>query len=456
MDAPANEPSAETVDATTHTLREAGVRAVVLSFVDNAGITRVKLVPLQRLGQAARTGVGASSLFGVFAVDDHLAEAPGLETPSGDSRLLPVLQRMVPLAALPGFAWAPAVSLAHDGSPEPAAARACLERSESRAAEAALTFSMAFEVEFSVLDAGGAPLHRGPGFSATALLPGAAFVTDLLDALERQGVPVEQIHPEYADGQYEISVAPATPMAAVDRYVLLRLTARQVAHRHGLQVSFSPLVLPGAVGNGCHLHMSAAREGRNLLAGGDGAASLTTEGEHLVAGVLRRLPECTAIYAPSTPSYARLQPGHWAGAYACWGLENREAAVRLVHGLPGARASSANIELKPVDGSANPYLAAAVMVASALEGLADDLPLAPGTTADPQTLNATARKHHAVVRLPPHLGAATAALRASSFARETLGPMLHDAFCAVRAYEWERYGTAPEAELIAAHLLRHG
>ena len=78
--------------------------------------------------------------------------------------------------------------------------------------------------------------------------------------------------------------------------------------------------------------------------------------------------ECCAIFAPSVSSYLRLQPGHWCGAYTTWGVDNREAALRLSRGMHTRRASGANFELKPADNAANPYLAAAIIVAAAIGG----------------------------------------------------------------------------------------
>ena len=72
------------------------------------------------------------------------------------------------------------------------------------------------------------------------------------------------------------------------------------------------------------------RGAQNLMAGGDGPYGLSADGEAFGAGVLEHLSGLLALGAPSVASYLRLVPQHWAGAYACWGLENREAALRMV------------------------------------------------------------------------------------------------------------------------------
>src|SRR5215813_8322360 len=84
-----------------------GIRTVALTWVDNAGVTRVKSVPVHRLGHAAGWGVGMSPVFDVFCVDDSITTSRYIGGPAGDLRLYPDLDRLTVLAAQPGWAWAP-------------------------------------------------------------------------------------------------------------------------------------------------------------------------------------------------------------------------------------------------------------------------------------------------------------------------------------------------------------
>ena len=74
-------------------------------------------------------------------------------------------------------------------------------------------------------------------------------------------------------------------------------------------------------------------------------------------------------------SYDRLQPNTWSGAYLCWGNENREAPLRAASppGTPDGLVS--NFEIKSFDGSANPYLGLAAIVAAGIDGLRRHLSL---------------------------------------------------------------------------------
>jgi glutamine synthetase len=155
-------------------------------------------------------------------------------------------------------------------------------------------------------------------------------------------------------------------------------------------------------------------------------------------------------------SYLRLQPGHWSGAYTTWGVDNREAALRLSRGMWASRAASANFELKPADGAANPYLAAGVIVAAAVDGIARGARLPAPIQADPQTLSEAERASGGAARLPVDLGAAVEALAGSAFARETLGEEEHAAFVATRRDEWKRFKGHDRAELVRFHELRYG
>src|SRR6185369_14643653 len=131
--------------------------------------------------------------------------------------------------------------------------------------------------------------------------------------------------------------------------------------------------------------------------------------------VVDALPDLLAVYAGSVLSAARLRPGNWAGAAACWGLENREAAVRFIAATAGSP-HGANVELKLVDPSANPYLATAAFLSSALLGIDRALELPPEIPEDP------AQSASPPPPLPTEQRAAIEALRGSVAAAELLTP----------------------------------
>jgi glutamine synthetase len=269
-------------------------------------------------------------------------------------------------------------------------------------------------------------------------------------ALEDEGVAVDQLHPEYSGGQFEVSVAANDPVGAADDSVLVRQTIRAVGQRHGLHTSFAPSVVAGHVGNGGHVHLSAYTGGRNVFAGGSGPFGLSAEGEAVTAGILDLLPALLGIGAPTVASYLRLVPSHWAGAFACWGHETREAALRLVTGNAGLAESAANLEVKCFDLAANPYLLVGVLIAAALDGLGRRPPLPPPVTGDPARFAAGELAERGISRLPTSLPEATEAFAASAVLREALGDVLADAVVAVRTAEAERFAGQADEDVAAA------
>ncbi len=425
-----------------------GVVAVATSFVDNSGISRVKSVPLDRLPALAAWGVGFSTAFDYFRFDDWVAAPPGGHTPVGDQRIMPDLDRLVVLSAQPGWAWAPGDRYAQTGEPHDQDSRLLLRAIVDDLADRGVTVRSAIEIEWVVSTGEGdafAPAVTGPAYGLTRLTNGSDYGRDVLTALAAQGVVVEQFHPEYAAGQLELSVAAESPVHAADTSVLVRATIRAVGNSHGYRTSFSPKVDAAGVGNGGHVHLSLWRDGSNLMAGGSGRFGLTAEGESFGAGVLRHLPALLAIGAPGVASYLRLVPQHWAGAYACWGLENREAALRMVTGSTGQEGGTANLEVKCVDLHANPYLLLAAVLAAGADGVTSFARLPVPVDVDPAALSEEALAARGIERLPSTMRESLDAFLADDVLRTAFGRPLVEAITAVRESEVELFdGASPE------------
>jgi glutamine synthetase len=245
-------------------------------------------------------------------------------------------------------------------------------------------------------------------------------------------------------------------IAVADTNLVARHTIRAVARANGLAVSFAPVVFAGLVGNGDHLHLSLwDRRGRNRFAGGDGPEGMTREAEAFAAGILGSLPAIVGVSCPSVASYLRLQPHRWAGAFQAWGRENREAGLRFVTGMVGSRSEAANLEVKPVDGSGNPYLVLGSIVAAGLDGLERDLRLPEPTLEDPASLSAGERRKRGIAQLPSSLGVAIAELERSAVLREAMGDMLFDSFVATRKGELEAFDGMDDDAVVRAHRWRY-
>ncbi|WP_304115253.1 glutamine synthetase family protein [Mycolicibacterium bacteremicum] len=440
-------------------LRAADIAGVTIVWADNNGIPRARTVPLDQWPSATAKGVGITPLFAVFDTHDAITfDHEGLPDASGDIRLVPVGDRVVPLAGQPGLAWAPGRQVGADGSPWPYDQRGLLQRQVEAAATAGLEFRAGYEIEFFLDRAGdgpdAVPGHDGPAYSARALITVDEFIVALLRDLRANRVPVGQLHAEYGTAQLELSIAPHDPVTAADLQLLARQTIHAAAARHGFRASFSPLVLPGDAGNGWHLHTSVWRGGSNLL-NGDGPHGLSDAGASYLAGLLRDLPAIVAVTAPSEVSFQRLRPGYFSSAYGYWGVQNREAALRLVPGTEFTGRTGANVELKPSDASANPYLALAAVIAAGIAGIADRLSLTDPIAANVGTWSDEQRRDAGVRALPGSTSEALAALRENPRVAAALGPDLLGAFTAVRRADAAWAADRDAVDIITAHRWRY-
>ena len=423
-----------------------GVATLIGTVVNPAGLTHAKTVPLRKMGAFADPGLGASPVWHVFAIDQTGIVFGEIIGVVGDQRI------RIDLGALrilgDGLAWAPGAFFDQDGEPDPYCSRGALDRIERRLADAEIDALVGHEMEFLVVGPDGSrlPAHLWAQYGLAGVLEFEGFVRDVTNAATSSGVSIEQFHPEYGLNQFEISLTPQSPIAAADQLLLMRIIIGRVARKYGMRVSLSPVPFAGSVGSGAHQHFSLIKKDAPLFSGGTGERGMTPEGESAVAGLVAGLPEAQGVLCGSILSGLRMQPGHWSGAYVCWGTENREAAVRFLVG-GSSNPLGANVEVKVIDPSANPYFASATILGLALDGIEQKLSLPPETAVDPSTLTDAQRADAGITLLSTSQAEALSALDGSARVRGILGDPAVDAIVAVRRYEQETYGHLGEEEL---------
>ncbi len=427
-------------------LESDGVATLIGTVINPAGLMHAKTVPLRRMGSFADPGLGASPVWHVFTIDKvGIAFSPATGV-VGDQRI------RIDLGALrilgDGFAWAPGDFHSQDGSADPFCTRGALRRVEERLAQAGLSALVGHEIEFLLVGPDGAalPADLWAQYGLAGVLEFEGFVREVTANATASGVAIEQFHPEYGANQFEISLAPLTPVAAADHVSLMRIIIGRAARKYGVRVSLSPVPFAGSVGSGAHQHFSLAREDAPLFSGGEGPGGMTDEGASAMAGVLAGLAEAQGVLSGSILSGLRMQPGSWAGAYACWGTENREASVRFLTAGP-ANVYGANVEVKIIDPSANPYLATAAVLGLALDGIEQARHLPAEVTVDPSSLSDAHRAEAGITVLSTDQRAVLDALDRSATLRGILGDAVVDAVLAVRRYENETYGHLSPEEL---------
>ncbi|GAA2281172.1 glutamine synthetase family protein [Nonomuraea roseoviolacea subsp. roseoviolacea] len=423
-----------------------GVELIRFLYADHGGVIRGKAASRSRLAERLTTGIGHTVAMMAMNMLDQLQDVEHMG-PVGEVRIVPDPSTYVPLPYAPGAAAMLSDLRRQDGSAWDACSRTFLKDAIEALAAEGYTLMAAFEPEFTLgrrlPDPSGGPDRVVP-IDDTLCYAGTGFDTahdyaiKLIRALETQGLRVEHYHPELGPGQQELSIRHAPALRAADNHVLYRETVRGVAMRMAMWATLAPKPLPGEAGNGAHLHLSLWRDGRNVFAD-DG-----DELECFVGGLLAHLPALTALTCGTVNSFRRLAPRSWAGAYAVHGPDNREAAVRICS--PLGESGEPNLELKPSDSSANPYLSLGAVIHAGLDGLRRKLDPGEPVGVDPDTRPGRYR------RLPTSLDEALDALEADEVLMEALGPLRRTAYLAVKRSEAAAFATMDEAYELFHHM----
>ena len=437
---------------------EASLRLVRFLWCGNDGTVRAKASSRHGLEGRIRAGIGLTVAMNAMNALDHLQPVEGMG-PVGEIRLVPDPDtfRVVPYAPHTGAMLVDQLGL--DGDAAPVDQRGFLKRMAARLAERGARLEVAFENEFALAahddDGAYVPLDSSLCFSTIGMTAAQDYIDDLVAALEAQRIPLEQYYAELGHGQQEISTAHAPALQSVDEQILVRETIRGVAARHGLVASLAPKPWPEGAGNGCHVHFSLWDGERNRFHDRSRDDRLSDEARYFLAGVLTHLPGLCGLTAPSFNSYRRIVPQYWAGAFTCWGHDNREAPLRAPSVFRGFEEASTNAELKAADASCNPYLGVGGLIAAGLDGLDRGLELPDAVDVDPATIPEEERAQRGIDRLPATQCEALDALAADSMLVDALGPVLATSYLAVRRSEWAAYLGGDEAFEQQGHFLKY-
>jgi glutamine synthetase len=437
----------EAIAKVTARAHEESVSLVWFLYADHGGIIRGKAATAPMLPARMVTGIGHTVAMMAMSMLDHLQPVDGMG-PVGEVRIMPDPATFVPLPYAPGAGAMLADQVLPSGEPWDGCARTYLKQAIEAATAEGYAVTAAFEPEFTLgrraADSDGGPDRLVPNddslcYSATGFHLAHDFAMDLLGALTAQGLRPEHYYPELGHGQQEMTLRYAPALRAADNHVLYREAVRGTAFRRGMWASLAPKPIPDQAGNGAHLHISL----RDVGPGGElgptpvfyDAADqygLSATGYHFIGGLLAHLPALVALTCGSVNSYRRLVPQMWSSAYTVYGMDNREAAVRICSPMSDDRAKSVNLELKPSDSSANPYLALGAVIHAGLDGIRRKLDPGEAVNVDPAVLSDTERSALGARRLPESLGAALDALEADELLMESLGDLRRRAYLAVK------------------------
>ncbi|KAF8505219.1 glutamine synthetase guanido kinase [Gautieria morchelliformis] len=298
----------------------------------------------------------------------------------------------------------------------------------------ATEFLVGFESEFILLKSTNpvVPSNVHQWSATSGLLVGsleAKVMHDIAEALKASGIPPLMLHAEAAPGQYEVVSGPLTPLDAADALIYTRDIIVHTAAKHGLHATFAPRPFMTSAGSSAHAHVSVHSATK---LGTKTGSQLSAREQEFLAGLLDHLPAVAAFTLPTPASYKRVADGVWSGGtYVSYGNENREAPVRLTN---AASPSSRNFELRFIDGTANPHLALAAVLAAGMIGIKTRQALTAKDCQDASAAAMTEEERKAMgitKRMPLSVEEARRNLRADNVLRGVLGKELVGPFLAV-------------------------
>ncbi|MBI4552310.1 MAG: type III glutamate--ammonia ligase [Candidatus Latescibacteria bacterium] len=442
-----------TVRQVTQTLTQKGIEFLLASFVEMSGASKAKLVPATHLNDLVAEGAG----FAGFAAGEM-----GRGPHHPDIIAIPDLDSLTVLPWRRNVAWL-ASNVNVDGKPWDYCPRTILMRMRARARKLGCVFKYGVEPEFFLVrktDHGIEPADpldtlAKPCYDQQTLSRSLDFLTTLLTSLQELGWDPYANDHEDANCQFEINWRFSESLTTADHHTFYKYMVRTLAEQRGLTATFMPKPFARLTGNGAHFHMSLwdAKTDQNLFLNEKDPNGLSKMAYHWIGGLKAHAKAYIAVTAPTVNSYKRLIVGAprsgatWAPVYISYGGNNRTQMLRL----PGP----GRVEDRTVDGSSNPYLAATVILAAGLDGIARKL--APGKQNDRNLYEVPVEtlKREGIELLPSTLDEALDELEQDEVILDAMGRDYAQAYIRVKRDEWKRYHNSVSAWEVENYLGVH-
>ncbi len=409
--------------------KERGIKYFLISYVDLFGTMRAKLVPAAAIAGMAKNGAG----FAGFAswLDMTPADPDVLAIPDPDSLLqLPWRKEVGWLAADPYM----------NGKLVEQAPRNVLKRAIAEAKAMGYQPKTGVECEFFLISPDGEGIadtsdHQSkPCYDQQALMRRFDVISEICDSMLELGWNPYQNDHEDANGQFEMNWDYDDALKTADRHAFFKYMVKSIAEKHGLRATFMPKPFATLTGNGCHVHFSLWKDGKNLFEDDKDEMGLSKLGYQFIGGIIHSAEGLAALTNPTVNSYKRINAprttsgASWAPNTVTYTGNNRTHMIRI----PDA----GRFEFRLADGAANPYALQAAVLVTGLDGIANQRD--PGKRLD---IDMYAEGHTVkdAKRLPLNLLDALRALESSKVLRRGLGGPFIDAYLKLRHADWNEY-----------------
>jgi glutamine synthetase len=419
-----------------------GVEFFFAQFVDMYGRPSAKLIPAANLEDLVQEGAGfagfAAGEIGQVPSDPDIAAMPDLAS----FTLVPWEQNLAHFAC----------DITVEGEEWPYCPRTILRRQLARAKELGYEFKIGIELEYFLINrnadgtiriADSADTLDKPCYDIAGLTRRYDFLTTVSKYCNEMGWGNYANDHEDANGQFEQNFQYADALTSCDRAIFFRYMVHTLAEKHGMIATFMPKPFTNLTGSGCHFHMSLWNDGENafLDEADPRGLGLSETAYNFVGGLKTHARAYSGVTAPTVNSYKRLKMGSttsgatWSPVWISYGYNNRTQMLRIP--APG------RIEDRTIDGSSNPYLAAAAVLASGLDGIEKKL-----DAGDPNSENLYTKSYEELTgrglrALPANLLEAIGELEQDPVLREALGhgrgEDYIDYYARVKRDEWFRY-----------------
>ena len=338
------------------------IKYFLISFVDLFGVLRSKLVPAQAIGEMQKDGAG----FAGFAtwLDMTPADSDMFGVPDPNS--------LIQLPWNKEIGWL-ASDLYMDGKPVKASPRIMLKEQIKRMSQKKLQVKSGVECEYFLISEDGHSLadkrdiQSKPCYDQSALMRRYDLIKEICDCMLEMGWKPYQNDHEDANGQFEMNWDYADSLITADRHVFFKFMVKSLAEKHGLRATFMPKPFSNLTGNGCHAHVSVWNGKINKFLDNKDKLGLSKLAYNFLGGIMNNTQALSAFFNPTINSYRRINApptksgATWSPSSISYTGNNRTHMIRIP--------DKGRFELRLMDGSANPYLLQAGIIAAGLEGI---------------------------------------------------------------------------------------
>ena len=342
--------------------KEKKIKYFLISFVDLFGVLRSKLVPAHAIKEMQETGAG----FAGFAawLDMTPADSDMFGIPDPDS--------LIQLPWNKEVGWL-ASDLWMDGKPVEASPRVMLKKQIKKLSKQGLVMKSGVECEYFLISPDGNSIadprdtQSKPCYDQSALMRRYDLIKEICDCMIEMGWGPYQNDHEDANGQFEMNWDYSDCLKTADRHTFFKYMVKTISEKHGLRATFMPKPFENLTGNGCHAHISVWDGKKNKFLDKSNELGLSKMAYNFLGGVIKHASSLSAFFNPTINSYRRINApptksgASWSPSSISYTGNNRTHMIRIPD--PG------RFELRLMDGSANPYLLQASVLAAGINGI---------------------------------------------------------------------------------------